>query len=49
MHKRNYWDQFDVTQVSVLTIDTKSGLLFFTQQIGDVSPTAYVQSLRYPF
>ena len=35
-------------QVSV-TIDIKSALLYFMQQVGNVGPTAHVQSLRYPF
>jgi len=33
----------------VLTIDTNSVLLFFMQQVGDVRPTAHLQSARYPF
>ena len=45
----NWTTSMSDVPVSVLTIDTKSGLLFFTQQIGDVGPTAHVHSLRYPF
>ena len=36
-------------QLSVLTIDANSALFFFMQQVGDVGPTAHVQSRRYPF
>ena len=35
--------------VSVLTIDTNLVLLIFMQQVGDVGPTAHVQSAGYPF